>query len=273
LNSSAWKGEGMEPTEPLGAITLETVLQFLNATLGIPEFPDYEGALNGLQVGVQDVQTRRISRVAAAVDASVASVQAAVESGADLLLVHHGIFWGGPRPIIGRDYRRIATLVRGDVALYAAHLPLDAHPEVGNAIGVLRALELEPSGRFGHFGQAEIGFEARLEEGRTAFKDRVAEVVGGPVRVVPGGPDPIRRLGVVTGGAGSLIRDAASAGLDTLLTGEATHHHALDAMELGINLVLAGHYATETWGVRALAARLEEEFGLPWDFLDLPTGF
>jgi dinuclear metal center YbgI/SA1388 family protein len=266
------EGSGPEGAGAGGAY-LESVLQFLDDTLEVPGFPDYDGAWNGLQVGVADPRTHRVTRVAAAVDATEASVRKAAEWEADLLLVHHGLFWGRARTLTGPEYRKVAPLIQGGTALYSAHLPLDAHPELGNAVRLIRALGLEPVGRFGRFEDRDIGFEVRIDESVEAFRDRIAAALGGPVRVVPGGPGPIRRVGVVTGSAGSLIPDAAAAGLDALLTGEATHHHALAAMEAGLHLILAGHYATETWGVRALAGRLAEEFGVTWEFLDLPTGF
>ncbi len=250
-------------------IELESLIQYLDALLDIPEFPDYPGAMNGLQVE----GSRPIRRVGAAVDASLASVHAAVEGKVDLLLVHHGLYWNGARPLTGRLYRRVAPLVQGGVALYSAHLPLDAHPDVGNCAVLTRALGLEPAGRFGSYGDEEIGFRVETDEDREAFRDRVAEASGGgPVRLIEGGPERVKRVGIVTGGGGGFVADAAEAGLDTLLTGEGSHHTYLDAMELGINLLYAGHYATEVWGVRALAGHLQEEFGLPWEFFDFPTG-
>ncbi|MEX0856050.1 MAG: Nif3-like dinuclear metal center hexameric protein [Gemmatimonadota bacterium] len=247
---------------------LESILQFLDATLGIPDFPDYPGAANGLQVQ----GTERVHRIGAAVDAGVETIEAAATAEVDLLLVHHGLFWEGLRPVTGRRYRRLAPLMQNGISLYGAHLPLDAHEELGNAAQLLRALGLEPETRFGQYEGVGIGFTAHLSEEREAFRDRVSQVVEGPVHLIPGGPVRLRRIGVVTGAGGSMIREAAEAGLDGLLTGEGAHHTFLDAMELGVNVFYAGHYATETWGVRALAARLESEFGLPWEFLDFPTG-
>ncbi|MSR23234.1 MAG: Nif3-like dinuclear metal center hexameric protein, partial [Gemmatimonadetes bacterium] len=213
-----------------------------------------------------------IWHLGAAVDGSVAVIEAAASRGVDLLLVHHGIFWDGSRPVTGRLYRRIAPLVRGGVALYAAHLPLDAHPEFGNSAQLIRALGLKTGERFGRFADREIGFVAHTDEEREALRGRVADLVLGPVRLIPGGPPRVRRIGVVTGGGGSFIREAAEAGLDTLLTGEGAHHTYLDAMEFGVNVLYAGHYATETWGVKALAKRVADEFRLSWEFLDFPTG-
>ena len=251
-----------------GAIELEAVLQYLDDMLDPKGFPDYDGAANGLQVEGRP----KVRRVGAAVDAGTLTIDAAVARGVDLLLVHHGLFWEGLRPLTGRRYRRIEPLIRGGVALYASHLPLDAHPEVGNAACLIRALGFEPGDRFGHFRDVPVGFTLETSLAREAFRDLVSRTVAGPVRLIPGGPAEARRIGVVTGGGGSFIREAAEAGLDSLLTGEGAHHTFMEAHELGINVFYAGHYATETWGVRALAARLESTFGLPWEFLDLPSG-
>jgi dinuclear metal center YbgI/SA1388 family protein len=250
------------------AADLELVLQYLNATLGIPEFPDYEGAANGLQVE----GPRRIARIGAAVDASVPAISAAVDRKVDFLLVHHGLFWEGLRPLTGRRYRRILPLLTHGIALYSAHLPLDAHPELGNAAVLIRALGLEPEDRFGRFQDVLIGFETSWSGPRETFRRNVSEVVKGPVTLLPGGPENTRRIAVVTGGASGFIREAAESGIDTLLTGEGPHHTFSDAMELGVNVLYAGHYATETWGVRALAADLADRFGIGWEFLDVPSG-
>ena len=244
------------------------ISEFLDATLGIPAFPDYEYAFNGLQVEARTP----VRRVGAAVDASVASITAAVESAVDLLIVHHGICWDGKAPVTGRRYDRIAPLVRAGAALYSAHLPLDAHPELGNAVQLARGLGLEVRERFGQFADIRVGFVARTDEERDGFRNRVAGLVGGPVRLIGGGPRRIRRVGVVTGGGGKFVAEAAEQGLDTLLTGEASHHTYIDAHELGVNVVLAGHYATETFGVVALAKAVEDRFGIPWEFLDFPSG-
>lgn len=246
----------------------ELVFSFLDRTLDIPGFPDYSPAWNGVQVeGEGPLRT-----VAAAVDAGQPSIEAAVRGGFDLLLVHHGLFWIGSAPLTGRLRRRVAPLLDAGAAVYSAHLPLDAHPEVGNAAVLTRELGLEPDEAFGTFETVKVGFVAETDEGREELRGRVADLVGGPVRLIDGGPERVRRLAVVTGGGGGFIAEAAEAGVDTLLTGEGAHHTYLDARELGVNVLYAGHYATETWGVRALAARIEAEFGLPWEFLDFPSG-
>lgn len=247
----------------------ESLLQYLDDYLGTSTHPDYPGALNGLQVGSGDEE---VERVAAAVDASEETIAAGVREGAGLLLVHHGLFWSGLEPITGRRFRRVAPLIRAGAALYSCHLPLDAHPEVGNCILLARRLGLEPDGRFGEYEGAPIGWQGPLAVSRDDLAGRLKEAVQGPVHVVPGGPSEVRRVAVVTGGGSSFIGDAVAAGVDAFVTGEGPHHSYVDAMELGINVLYAGHYATETFGVRALATHIETRFGLPWTFLDVPSG-
>jgi len=265
---------------------LESLIQYVDAYLGVPAHPDYPNALNGLQV---DGGREAVNLIAAAVDASEASIRAAVEADADLLLVHHGLFWDGLRPLTGRRLRRIRPLVEHGVALYAAHLPLDSHAEVGNCVLLARALGVRPEGRFAVYGGVPIGWWGTLDEPLPVEQlgKRLLEALdlpgslpapltdaagGGRVHLIPGGPQAIERVGVVTGGGGSSIQEAVDMELDALVTGEAAHHAHFDAVELGINVLLGGHYATETFGVKALASHLADRFSLKWLFLDLPTG-
>ncbi|MDP2955961.1 MAG: Nif3-like dinuclear metal center hexameric protein [Longimicrobiales bacterium] len=249
----------------------ESLLQYLDSYLGVPDHPDYPQALNGLQVA----GPVEVAKVAAAVDASEASIAAAAEAGAELLIVHHGLFWDGLRPVTGRRYRKLRGLLENGIALYSAHLPLDGHAEVGNSAVLARALGVELHGRFGDYRGAKVGWWGTLEAGLEplALRDRLSEAVGGSaVHLVPGGPPRVEKVGVVTGGGATFIGEAVAGGLDALITGEGAHHNHFDAMEEGIHLLLAGHYATETFGVRALARHVAQRFGLAWEFLDLPTG-
>lgn len=247
---------------------LEQILHFLEETFEVATFPDYSHALNGLQVqGPEEVKV-----IGVAVDASEETISEAVRQGVQLLLVHHGLFWGGLGPMTGPRYRKIAGLIKGNLGLYGLHLPLDAHPELGNNALVLRSLDLQPEGRFGSYKDVEVGWWARAEVGRDELAQRLAGVVEGETRVIPGGPEAVSKVGVLTGAGASSLEEAASLGLDTLITGEAPHHSYHEAMEMGLNLILAGHYATETFGVKAVAGRLAEEFGVSWVFFHFPTG-
>ena len=247
---------------------LGALAEYLDRYLRVAEVPDYGGAVTGVQVDTP----REVRRVAVAVDAAQAVIDRAVAEGADLLLVHHGLFWDGNVPLTGRRYRRLKALLDADVGVYASHLPLDAHPEVGNNAVLLRAMGAEVAGSFGAYKGWPLGAWGEVDLGREELAARAAEVLGGAVKLVPGGPERVRRLGVITGGAGSETLAAARAGLDAYLTGEGAHHNFFDAEEGGINLLLGGHYATEVWGVRALAAHLEARFGIEWFFIDHPTG-
>jgi len=247
---------------------LQDLSAYLDEYLRIHETPDYPAALNGVQVA----NSGTVTRVAVAVDAVQTTIDRAVQMGADLLLVHHGLFWDGNRPVTDRRYRRLRSLFDADLAVYSAHLPLDVHPEVGNNAVLARALGIEPQGTFGEFKGQPTGLWGTLDLKREALGARLDEVLGGPVRMIACGPERVRRVGIITGEAGKMVHEARAAGLDAFVTGEGDHHHFFDAEEGGINLFFGGHYATEVWGVRALAQHLEQRFGLPWAFVDHPTG-
>lgn len=247
---------------------LSELTGYLDGYLRVREVPDWPGAHNGLQVD----SPRDIRLLAVAVDAAQATVERAVASGADLLLVHHGLFWDGNRPVTGRRYRRLKAILDADLAVYSAHLPLDVHPEVGNNAVLARELGIVARGWFGEYQGVPLGVWGEVEMAREDFAGRASRVLGSPVQLIPGGPELVRRAGVITGGAGDEIGAAIRAGLDAFVTGEARHHNFFDAEEGGLNLLLGGHYATEVWGVRALAAHLTERFGLEWTFIDHPTG-
>ena len=249
------------------AIDLAAVVSYLDRYLRTSDVPDAPNALNGLQLA----NGGTISRVTAAVDLCDATVQMAAQQGADLLLVHHGLFWGGLQRLTGRAYRRVAGLIRHNIALYSAHLPLDVHPEVGNNAVLAHRLGVARRGEFGEEYGMRIGVWGEVDIPRAVLAQRLGEVVGGHPRLMAFGPERVRRVGIVTGAAGSMIGQAAAQGLDTYITGEGAHHTFFDAEELGLNVFYAGHYATETFGVKALAERLCTEFDLPWTFLDHPT--
>jgi dinuclear metal center YbgI/SA1388 family protein len=247
----------------------ELVFTYLDELLGTSADVDYPGALNGLQVE----GPRELARVAVAVDASEDAIRGAAAAEAQLLLVHHGLFWDPERRVTGRRFRKLQTLLAGGVALYSSHLPLDRHPEVGNGALLLRHLGLEPAQPFGYWKDLAVGWTAEAETSLDALVSRTRDVVQDEVRVVRGGPSTVTRVAVVTGAGASFLEEAAERGIHALVTGEAPHHAYQDARELGVNLILAGHYRTETLGVQAVARRLEEAFGLPWVFLDDPSGF
>lgn len=228
-------------------------------------------SLNGLQVEGAE----RVTTVATAVDAALATFAMAEEAGAEMLLVHHGLFWGSVEPVRGPLRERLAALLEAGISLYAAHLPLDAHPEVGNNAVLADLLELEARERFGTWDGAAIGYAGRLREpaDREELAARFEALLGTRPDVLPFGPERIERVGIVSGAAASLAGEAARHGLDALVTGESSHTAWHAAREHGVNLVFAGHYATETVGVRALGEKIAETFGIGTVFLDAPTGY
>ncbi|MDD5198546.1 MAG: Nif3-like dinuclear metal center hexameric protein [Terrimicrobiaceae bacterium] len=242
---------------------LTEIVAYLDAELRTAEIQDYPNAHNGLQLENGD----SVTRVACAVDACEAVIDAACEARADLLIVHHGLLWAGAQRIEGAHYRKLKRAIDAGLAIYSSHLPLDRHPRLGNNALLAKALGVGKTASF-----LEIGVEARVNLTLSVLIDRVERAVGGPAHLAPGGPERVRRLGIVTGGAGGEIAKAADAGVDTFLTGEGPHWSYTAAEELGVNLIYAGHYATETFGVKALGAELEKKFGLPWVFVDHPSG-
>lgn len=257
-------------------LKLESLVQYLDEYLGVADHPDFANALNGLQVDrVASGGAKEIATVAIAVDASLASIDEAAASGADLLIVHHGLFWDGLTPLVGRHFERVKRLLDANMALYSCHLPLDAHAEVGNCALLAKAAGLRLEGRIGRYQDADLGWWGRLPEPApvaTLVEAVSGAIGGGPVRTLSGGPDQVESVGVVTGGGASFVRAASEAGLDAFVTGEGSHHTYFDAAEFGIHVLFAGHYATETFGVKALGAHLSERFGLASHFVDQPTG-
>jgi len=252
----------------MASTSLQAISRYCNTILRIEEVPDYEGAVNGLQVEC----TGPVKRIAAAVDASLATVQMAAETGANLLLVHHGLFWNPRYPWTGNNYRLLRLLVESNLAVYSAHLPLDVHPKLGNNARLCSALGLKRLKPFLFERGIHVGFQAKTEITLNQLATRLTQAVAGSVHVIPAGPKTCRQIGVVTGGAGGELKKAAAEGVDTFITGEGAHWtHAL-AEELEVNVLYAGHYATETFGVNAMAEHLARKFKLSWTFLEHPTG-
>jgi len=247
---------------------LSTISRYCDRLLRTAEVKDYDRAANGLQVENHG----QVTRIAAAVDASLATVRLAVAAKADLLIVHHGLFWGASHPWTGKRYELMRLLLENNLAVYSSHLPLDLHPKLGNNVQLGSALGFKkPRPFFFDHGQ-HIGrrFETRLSRAR--LTKMLGGVLGHVPLVIPGGPETCRRIGIVTGGAGSELKIAAAEGVDTFITGEGPHWTYALAEEFGLNVFYGGHYATETFGVKSLTTQLSHHFHLPWLFLDHPTG-
>ena len=247
---------------------LKNIVHHCDSRLGTSAVTDYDGAWNGLQVENRGT----ITRIAAAVDASTATVKLAIAARADLLIVHHGLFWQPGHPWTGRRYELLRLLLENNLAVYSSHLPLDAHPKLGNNALLCAALGLKKLRPFFFTKGQFLGWQTTTKIPRVELMRRLQRATGAPAKLLPGGPEMCRRIGVVTGGAGGELKLAAAEGVDTFITGEGPHWTFALAEELGVNVLYGGHYATETFGVKALAAELSRKFKVPWSFLDHPSG-
>ena len=247
---------------------LAEMVAFLDRELKVAAIADYPGAMNGLQLSNEG----RVARIVAAVDASLPVIEAAAAGGPGLLLVHHGMFWQGAQAVTGAFYRKLKTAMEAGLAVYSSHLPLDVHPEWGNNILLARALGLIDPQPFCEHNGGLLGLRGAWAGTRDDLAEILRQTLGGAVHVCPAGPETLTTVGLITGGAGSEVAKVAALGVDAFVTGEGPHWSYPLAEELGINVFYAGHYATETFGVQALAQALAREFQLPWRFVDHPTG-
>jgi len=248
--------------------TLSEIVEYTTDYLRVPEIEDWPNALNGLQIQ----NSGRVTKIGAAVDVSTRVLSAAAKKDLDLLIVHHGLFWPGLQSVTGSLRRLLKLAFENDIALYSAHLPLDLHPKVGNNAQLAAALGLKSTKPFLQEKGQLIGLRSKIFESRDDLIRKLRKLLGGPVKAFNFGPKNPKNIGIITGGAGSEIYRVAEAKVDTFITGEAPHWAAVAAEEFGVNLLLGGHYATETFGVKALAAHLSERFKLAWEFLNFPTG-
>jgi dinuclear metal center YbgI/SA1388 family protein len=247
---------------------LEEIVRYADKVLRIHEIQDYPGAFNGLEAQ----NSGGITRIAAAVDASPATIRLAAQGGANLLVAHHGLFWTPRQPWTRHNYSLMRQLLDADMAVYSAHLPLDLHPTLGNNAQLAHKLGLRALTTFFPNHNQNIGVRAAARLNRDELLQRVEKTTGAKAKLIPGGPVVCRKIGVVTGGAGGEIAMAAAEGIDTFITGEGPHWSFALAEELGLNVIYGGHYATETFGVKALAEQLSGKFKIPWGFIDYPTG-
>ncbi len=252
----------------MATAALFNIVRHCDTLLRTAEVNDWDRAHNGLQVE----NDARVTRIAAAVDASLATVKLAIAAQADLLIVHHGLFWSDTVPWTGKRRELQRLLIENNLAIYSSHLPLDLHPKLGNNAQLAAALGFKQLKPFFFEKGAHIGFQATAKVSRDELVKRLARAAGVAPKLLPGGAAQCRRIGIVTGGAGAELKKAAAEGVDTFITGEGPHWTFALAEELGLNVLYGGHYATETFGVKALAGHLSRKFRLPWTFLDHPTG-
>jgi dinuclear metal center YbgI/SA1388 family protein len=248
------------------------LVAYLNEYLRIEEIRDY--GPQGLQVEGRN----EVNLIVGMVDAQLPCVMEAVERNADMLLVHHGIFWGPSQPLRDALGTLVRTIITADLNLYAAHLALDAHPEVGNNAELARRLGLEIVEQWGMVNGVDLGVMAVVPHGdlngvKLEFLvDRFEQMIG-PVKLVQAnGPRNIKRVGIMSGSGAKHIQEAKDIGCDLYITGETSHANFYDSLNAGINVIYGGHYTTETVGVQALGNHLQERFGAEFEFVDLPTG-
>ena len=245
--------------------------QWFHQLLDIGEYERADASMNGLQVGRRE---KSLKRIALAVDASAETFRRAVDGGADALVVHHGLFWGKPIAVTGSHHQRISLLLEHDIALFAAHLPLDAHQEVGNNAAIAAAVGLRDIKPFGEYHGLMIGLQGILDEALGV--PEILQLLGWEdepdITVLPFGPDRIRRIGVVSGGAAGSVHQAIQQGCDLFITGESSHQVYHTCLESRIHMIAGGHYRTETYGVQQLGRRIEQETDISTFFIDLPTG-
>jgi dinuclear metal center YbgI/SA1388 family protein len=244
------------------------LVSYLDEYLRIEEIRDY--GPQGLQVEGRN----EVNRIVGMVDSQLPCVMEAVDRNADMLLVHHGIFWGPSQPLRNALGLLVRTIISADLNLYAAHLALDAHPEVGNNAELARRLGLEVIEQWGTVNGIDLAVLAveHHEVKLDFFVDRYQQVVG-PVKLVqPHGPRIIKRVGIMSGSGAKMIHEAKALGCDLYITGETSHANYYDALNAGINVIYGGHYTTETVGVQSLGSHLQERFGVEFEFVDLPTG-
>ena len=254
-------------------MTLKEFDNYINSFLRREDYSK-DISLNGIQIQNSDPDCRQIKKIAFAVDACEASAKAAVEQGADLLFVHHGLFWGHCQTITGSFYKRIAAFIKNDLALCAYHIPLDANIPYGNNFGLAAKLGLVNCEQFGSWRGMILGIKGELPQELTI--DQLSQKLLGPDLPARAklsfGKEKIKTIGIISGGASEDVADAVEEGLDCYITGEFAHEDYHFAKEMGINVIAAGHYQTETIGVNLIMQKVQSELGLECVFIDQPTG-
>lgn len=249
---------------------VEELSAYLNRLLSIQDFSSSDVALNGLQIGNKE---QEVTKIAFCVDASLATLTQAANLNANMMIVHHGLFWGKPLSITGAHYKRVKMAIDNNIALYAAHLPLDAHPLYGNNAQIASALSLKEVEPFGLYHGKKIGFKGILPEAKPieAILSSLQSSKQQALALLPFGKKEISSVAIVSGGAANNVHDAITEDIDCYITGEPSHTVYHDCKEANINLIALGHYHSEIFGVKALEQHLKERFNCLTVFIDLPT--
>ena len=254
-------------------MTLIELDAYFNSFLHRENFPS-DPSRNGIQIQNSAPSTKQITKVAFATDACVDTAESAIKQGAQLLFVHHGIFWGDCSPLVETQYKRVVPFIKGDLALYASHIPLDANPVVGNNYGLAKRLGLKKTAPFGEWRGMPIGVRGELSKPLSVEELAAKLFPDGekPLYVFPFGKKQIKTVGIISGGAGEDVDQGYRAGVDAYITGEVGHENYHVMEELGMTVIAGGHYQTETVGVNLVRAKLEKEKHLETVFIDFPTG-
>ena len=245
-------------------VDLHNVISFCDQRINLSEVPDFDGAHNGLQME----NNGEISKIGASVDGGLVPFRLAIEKKIDLLICHHGIFWTPPIPMTGSNYEKIHLCIEGNLAIYGAHLPLDCHPEIGNNAILANKLGLEPCGTFLPFKDVDIGLLTTSSYDRKELVERLNDLFPAGFHAMEFGMGKPEKIAILTGSGQSAVDQILDAGADTLITGELKQHHFNLAQELELNLYACGHYATECFGVDALAREVSHQFDLPYEFVE-----
>ncbi|MEM8867031.1 MAG: Nif3-like dinuclear metal center hexameric protein [Verrucomicrobiota bacterium] len=247
--------------------SLNDIVAFCDKRSRRTAIKDFDGAYNGLQVENRG----EVTKIGAAVDAGLRPFEKAITAGVDFLICHHGLFWTPPTPLTGASYQKVRTAIKGNLAVYGAHLPLDCHPEIGNNALLADALGLQRMGSFLNYEGNNIACIAEGPSGgREALSSNLQKLFPETYQGIEYGSEQPDRIGILTGSGQSAVPHLKANGIDTLVTGELRQHHFNMAQELELNLYPCGHYATEVFGVKALAAEVAEAFGLEWEFIEEP---
>ncbi|MDC7124790.1 MAG: Nif3-like dinuclear metal center hexameric protein [Spirochaetales bacterium] len=249
---------------------------YFRSIMKIDELDGKDISLNGIQVSAIEGRSEEIeiNKIAFAVDACLETFERAADSGANMLFVHHGIFWGKLERISGSYFRRLKYLIDNNLVLYASHIPLDMHPEFGNNAGICSALGVISPEPFGAFRGVNIGFKGSLpeESNINTILDKLGLDERQTMSILPFGSEKIKTVAVISGGGAMDVIDAIDEGVDLYITGDPAHEVYHTCLENKINMISAGHYNTETWGVRLLSEKVASELGLETVFIDVPTG-
>ena len=244
-------------------VTIEAITAYCDKRTRREAIIDFPGACNGLQFASKGPFTK----IGAAVDAGLIPFQKATEAGIDFLIVHHGLFWSSQAPVTGLTFEKYQHLFENNLAVYGSHLPLDAHPEIGNNACIAKELGLNPIEQFLEYEGTKLGMIAEAPENRDELGKRLKSLFPKTFTAIEFGSPKPQRIGISSGSGAQVVGELKAAGIDTLITGELRQHHFNVAQEEGLNLYPCGHYATEVFGVQALAEEVANHFNLPWEFI------